>query len=85
MISCSPVAVTLLHLTVAYLLLLPRLPPHGGLLELRPKPDMGWFCFQRMAQWNGLAAALWEDKAYPANWRKVGDIEGPTQAVMVSC
>lgn len=36
------------------------LPPHGGVLELRPAPGMGWHCFEHMAAWRGLAYRLWE-------------------------
>jgi len=39
------------------------LPEHGGLLELRPKRGMGWFCFVNMARSSsaGCSVTLWEN------------------------
>lgn len=49
------------------------LPDHAAVLELRPKTDMGWFCFQHMAEWRGFDFRLWENRQHPVNYREDSD------------
>eukprot|EP00475_Leptophrys_vorax_P043076 TRINITY_DN8176_c0_g1_i2.p1 TRINITY_DN8176_c0_g1~~TRINITY_DN8176_c0_g1_i2.p1 ORF type:complete len:457 (-),score=124.48 TRINITY_DN8176_c0_g1_i2:105-1475(-) len=37
------------------------LPEHGGLVELRPSPADGWYCFSHIAVLRGLEYATWDN------------------------
>lgn len=46
------------------------LPVGGALLEIRPKPSMGWYCFRHMAKYAGLHYDALVNRHFPAGYRE---------------